>query len=187
MAQMFCTLKQAAGKLETTEAEIEAMLREGILREFWDGSSRLLNVADLADLGVSADLPAVETEPARARSNAPSIQPRHGVMPGTKIKLPAAPVATARASCPPYVATPRRPWRRPRRPSGKRQMPRAVVMSPARTAQRSRPPTHEMSLRQWIWTGLIDDSPVAIFIVFGIVLLGACALAGTAYLLLQVL
>jgi hypothetical protein len=44
-----------------------------------------------------------------------------------------------------------------------------------------------MSLRQWIWTGLIDDSPLAIFIVFGTVLIGVCALAGAAYLLLRAL
>jgi len=207
MAQMFCTLKQAADKLETTEAKIEAMLNDGILREFRDGSSRLLKVADLAGLTVAAGAATGVTHPARAQHKARSTQPQRDgqgrTMLDTQIRLPPAPTATARVS-PPRSAAPQRAPRRCQPPAEERPIPRpvvrkpvasqrrqnpphAVVISPAFTPQRARPQTYEMSLRQWIWTGLIDDSPLAIFIVFGTVLIGVCALAGAAYLLLRAL
>ncbi len=203
MAQMFCTLKQAADTLKTTETEIEAMLREGILREFRDGSSRLLKVADLDGLAVAACSTAGERRPARTQRNARSMQPQRDALLHTEIKLPPAPTATTSVS-PRRAVTSKRPPRRPQQPAGQRRTPhavvcrpvasprrqnppRAVVISPTLPAQRLKPPTYEMSLRQWIWTGLIDDSPLAIFIVFGTVLLGVCALAGAAYLLLRAL
>lgn len=162
MAQMFCTLKQAADRLETTEAEIEAMLNDGILREFRDGSHRLLKVADLAGLTVSAGVTEAERRPARAECRTGSTRP-----------------ATVQRRIP--HATGRMPAATRRRPIP----PRAVVISPPMSAQRPRPQMYEMSLRQWIWTGLLDDSPLAIFIVFGTLLLGAGTLAGAAYLLLH--
>jgi len=207
MAQMFCTLKQAADKLETTEAEIEAMLSEGILREFRDGSNRLLKVADLAGLTVAAGSATGERHPARTQRKAGSTRPGRDSQGRTlldaEIKLPPAPAATVKVSLPRAV-TPKHPPRRPQQPTGRKQIPhavahkpvasprrrnppRAVVISPTLAPQRLRPPTYEMSLRQWIWTGLIDDSPLAIFIVFGAVLLSVCTLAGAAYLLLQAL
>ncbi len=205
MTQMFCTLKQAADKLKTTETEIEAMLNDGILREFRDGSSRLLKVADLTGLVVAANAAASERCPARARRKAGSMPPKHGRQASElfdmEIKLPPAPAAPASSSC---AVAPRRPPRRSQPSTGPKRIPRtivqkpvvaprrqsrprAVVISPESSPQPPRPQTCEMSLRQWIWTGLIDDSPLAIFIVFGTVLLGVCALAGAAYLLLQIL
>jgi hypothetical protein len=207
MVQMFCTLKQAADKLKTTEAQIETMLNDGLLREFRDGSSRLLKVADLAGMIATSRTSAGGKRSARAQGKAGSPQPSHmNRMPASfdaEIKLPAAPVATMTVSLPRETAT-RRPARCARHSSAPRQVlratthkpaatpprqrpPRAVVISPPVTPQHARPQTYEMSLRQWLWTGLLDDSPLAIFIVFGTVLLGACAVAGAAYLLVQAL
>jgi len=207
MTQMFCTLKQAADKLKTTEAEIETMLNDGLLREFRDGSNRLLKVADLIGLAVAANAAASERRAARTQRKAASAQPRSdsrtSALLDVEIKLPPAPAAMAQAS-PPRAAAPRRPSHRLQRPIGHKRVPqvaakkpaacprrqsppRAVVISPEAPPQRTGPQTCEMSLRQWIWTGLIDDSPLAIFIVFGTVLLGVGMLAGATYLLLQVL
>ncbi len=208
MAQMFCTLKQAADKLETTEAQIEAMLNDGILREFRDGSSRLLKVADLTGLAVAAGSVTGERRSTRAQRKAGSTRPGHTSQGHTsldvEIKLPPAAVATAGVGCAPREAAPKRPPRRPQQPTGRGRTPRAVVRKPAASprrqsppravvisptlpAQRLTPPTYEMSVRQWIWTGLIDDNPLAIFIVFGTILLGVGALAGAGYLLLEAL
>jgi hypothetical protein len=207
MAQMFCTLKQAADKLKTTEAQIESMLNDGLLREFRDGSSRLLKVADLAGMIAASQPSTGGKRSARAQRKAASPQPGHvNRMPASfdaEIKLPAAPVATmtvsspreAAAKCPARCArhssAPRRvlhaTTHKPVATQPRQRPPRAVVISPPVTLQRPRPQTYEMSLRQWLWTGLLDDSPLAICIVFGIVLLGACAVAGAAYLLIRAL
>jgi hypothetical protein len=196
MAQIFCTLKQAADQLDTTEAEIETLIHDGILREFRDGSNRLLQVADLTGLAV---------EPARAQRAGGLPQPELDDEPaGTtdlEIKLPSA-AAVPMEVKPRRVATPKRSPRPTRQPAGQKRSfhpvvqkpavprrrpgpPRAGVICPTSTPQRPRPQTYEMSVRQWLWTGLLDDSPLALFIVFGTILLGIGALAGAAYLLIQ--
>ncbi|MBN1360393.1 MAG: hypothetical protein JW993_07370 [Sedimentisphaerales bacterium] len=50
MARIFCTLKEAAAWLGTTESRIKTMLAEGLLREFRNGENRLLRVADVRAL-----------------------------------------------------------------------------------------------------------------------------------------
>jgi hypothetical protein len=205
MAQMFCTLKQAADRLETTEAEIETMLNDGVLREFRDGSSRLLKVADLAAVTLATTSATTRGRPAQVRGKTKSPRPTHDddaiVLPDLEIKLPAAAAVTTRMS--PHVVAPKHP-RPTQRSTGRKQVPRAiaprripaqcpqsppraVVISPDSTPQRPRPQTHELSLRQWLWTGLLDDDPLAIFIVFGTALLGISAVAGAIYLLARAL
>ena len=44
-----------------------------------------------------------------------------------------------------------------------------------------------MSLRQWIWMGLLDDEPFAIVLVSAAVLLGLTCAAGVVYLLTRAL
>lgn len=205
MTQMFCTLKQAADKLETTEAQIETMLHDGILREFRDGSRRLLKVADLAGLTVAAS-PASSGRHRAQRRAGPlraELDNEAFTLPDLEIKLPRSAAVTTKVS-PARTAAPKRVCRPAPKPAGQRQVPptmvhkpvaaqrrqsppRAVVIAPPVTTPRCRPQTYEMSLRQWIWTGLLDDSLLAIFIIFGTVLLGACAVAGAAYLLIRVL
>ena len=201
MTQVFCTLKEAADKLETTEAEIELMLNSGVLREFRDGSRRLLRLSDLAGL-VVATRPPVGGVPRDPRSSHAEIDKQALTPPEPEIRLPRTATVTVRArhsgggttqrgSRPaaepsarrrvPHAATIRKPGAAQRCQSP----PRAVVVSPSSASLRPRPHTNEMSLRQWLWTGLVDDNPLAIFIIFGIVLLGAAALAGAIYLLTQ--
>jgi hypothetical protein len=206
MAQMFCTLKQAAHKLETTEAEIETLIDDGILREFRDGSDRLLKVADLAGLAVAAGATGGR-HPAhtqrRDRLPQPELDEEPAEMEDLEIKLPSTAAVTMEVK-PPRAATPKRSPRPARQPASQKRSlhpvvqkpvisrrrqspPRAVVICPTSTPQRPRSQTYEMSLRQWLWTGLLDDSPLALFIVFGSLLLGVGALAGAAYLLMRAL
>ena len=128
MAQMFCTLKQAADKLETTEAQIEAMLNDGILREFRDGSSRLLKVADLTGSGRSNGLGDRRRRPTRAQRKAGSTRPGHTSQGHTsldvEIKLPPAAVATAGVSCRSSRGNAQRPPRRPQPPTRQVRAPR---------------------------------------------------------------
>lgn len=205
MAQMFCTLKQAAHKLETTEAEVETLINDGVLREFRDGSNRLLKLADLAGLAVAATT-AGGGRPSRTRHK-DRLQPEPGNGPTEigdfEIKLPSTAAVTLEMN-PPRAATPKRSSRPTRQPASQKRAlrpaaqkpavprrrqspPRAVVICPTSTPPRPRTQMYEMSVRQWLWTGLLDDNPLAIFIIFGVVLLGVCALAGAAYLLLQTL
>jgi hypothetical protein len=206
MAQMFCTLKQAADRLQTTEAQIETMLNDGLLREFRDGSSRLLKVADLAGVVATSCPSTGSRRPACIQRKAGSARPTHVnrmlASFDTEIRLPAAPAAIILGDSPRVTATKRparrtrpvpasrkapHPARKPVCAKPRQRPPRAVVISGPATPQLRRRQTLEMSLRQWLWTGLLDDSPLAIFIVFGTVLLAACALAGAAYLLAQAL
>jgi hypothetical protein len=203
MTETFCTLKQAADRLETTEAEIELMLNRGVLREFRDGSRRLLKVADLAH-AAKAVHPTAGNVPQQAGSPPAQIDKEAFTLPEPEITLPPTATATARAGShrprvsertPHQVAEPaprrriaraagaRKPGATPRRPN----WPHAVVISPSSARPRPRPQTHEVSLRQWLWAGLVDDNPLAVFIIFGIVLLGTVGLAGTLYLLMRVL
>jgi hypothetical protein len=45
------------------------------------------------------------------------------------------------------------------------------------------PPRQTASLRQWFWTGLIQDRPIAVALLSGLILLGLCALIGGACML----
>lgn len=233
MSSMFCTLKQAADKLETTEAEVEAMLDSGVLREFRDGSMRLLKVADLANVAVAEHAGAGRRDDRDERSGA---TPPTGIdyeaftLPEPEIALSAppevvasvsrthapaskrAPRPAAKAAVRPAVKTASKPALKPvprpaRKPASRataqehiapvpatrkstlperpKNPPRAVVISPPPVPHRRRVQHGEMSLRQWLWTGLIDDSPVAIFIIFGMIVLAGAAAAAGVYALTQ--
>jgi len=47
MTCKFCSVKEAAERLDATEDQIENLLRKGMLREFRDGPHRLLRTADI--------------------------------------------------------------------------------------------------------------------------------------------
>jgi excisionase family DNA binding protein len=70
MGQMFCTLEQAADRLGVTEPEVREMVDGGVLREFRDGTTLLLQAADVETLATSRG-PA-EVQPAAAEIQAPS-------------------------------------------------------------------------------------------------------------------
>ena len=72
MARMFCTLKEAAAWLNTTEPELKTMLAEGILPEFRDGANRLLRITDVRTL-VATRLPDNLEQERRDRKHQPKI------------------------------------------------------------------------------------------------------------------
>jgi len=204
MTQVFCTLKQAADRLETTEAEIEMMLDRGILRESRDGSRRLLKVADLARAAIAVHPLVGNVSP---ETGSPQVESDKEALTLSEPEITLPPMATVTTT----KVSPRRrglSGRAPRRvakPTGQRHVApdvrtrepvaarrrsspaRAVVISPSAAQPWPRRETYEMSLHQWLWMGLVDDNPLAIFIIFGIILLGAVVVAGTACLLAQVL
>ena len=204
MAQVFCTLKQAADRLRITEAEIELMLDSGILREFRDGSRRLLKVADLAHAAVAVR-PAGGNMPQEAGSPQAEIDKEALTLPEPEITLPPMAAVTTTKISPRRRELSGRAPRRVAKPTGQQHVapdvrtrepvaarrrsspPRAVVISPSAAQPWPRRETYEMSLHQWLWMGLVDDNPLAIFIIFGIALLGAVVVAGIACLLAQVL
>jgi excisionase family DNA binding protein len=269
MAHMFCTLKQAADRLGTSEAQIKTMLDNGTLREFRDGSRRLLKVADLADVEIVSRPASLggagATTPHKAKSSpdkgtrptsasrgsgkvCPSTASQASASPGSGIKLPPTATATAvpsrpRMQPPAQLSRPARPAAdKPAHPAGAsaaalapaamersvsadvdrqlstedsaytidRQDPvcrpelsvsvgpcsgpqskpatvprRPAAVRPASLPSRPRPQTREMSLRHWIWMGLLDDQPIAILLLFAIVGLGVGAVTGAIYFLTQ--
>jgi excisionase family DNA binding protein len=273
MVPMFCTLKQAADKLGTTEAQIRNMLENGRLREFRDGSRRLLKVADLTDVEIvqrpgshgGPPAPAARkakspqqkvARPSRGPGDSAGPDRRTAGQPGSpsagEIRLPPTAAATATTSRPrmqppgqsshlahrapagqpPHqtvasgavvvsaqttrsaareadeefpiedLAYPGHPADTDRRPeprgsacssdlhSVSGRPPVSIAGHPAAgraplLAPRPRPQTRDMSLRQWLWMGLLDDQPLAILLLFGIIALAIGVAAGAAYLVTQ--
>lgn len=260
MAPMFCTVKQAADKLGTTEAQIRRMLDSGTLREFRDGPRRLLKLADLTDVEIvqrpgsccesqtPAPRKAKTPQPGSGRSSAVSPNPGTAGQPSAgEIKLP--PTAAASKAARPSLRPPKPVSRLPRHAATSKPAPldsaHVVVVAPPeiegpaasepheefstedlayssdagamdrgpqsacpshsgslpvrpsarpvvhRPAARPplpsprRPYTHTMSLRQWLWLGLLDDQPFAIVLLFGLTSLALGAVAGVVYLLSQ--
>jgi len=272
MVRMFCTLRQAADKLKTTETEVEAMVNKGVLREFRDGSTRLVKMTDLTALTASvagsqrsprvnrvaagsvkkkeqagsAGRARVLAASGRAASGGrtraaaisrheqtPTPPPRKARVPArasagadtAEIKLPPSAAAAIRrdvhsrphnspqtaftADSPKLeqcfdspdadsverldvyhtIASERRPVPAAHRPAPSVPRPSALRMHPTPVfrARQPKPQTHELSLGDWIWTGLIDDRPHTILVLLGMVLVGAATIAGIGYLLTQVL
>jgi len=263
MVRMFCTLPQAADKLKITEAEVEAMLGRGVLREFREGSTRLVKISDLAAVAGSISGPQRTARAghstagsgkkkarsagstARARSLAASSRTRTAVVrqeqavmqPPRKvrasavtaceaeIKLPSSAAARTERSVdsrpdssaqsdviadPPEleqyfdypnvdpagrldiyhaIASERRPTRIPPRPA--QLTPGAGVSHRHRArafrSRRRKPQAGELSLKDWAWTGLIDDRPHTILVLLGMIIVGATTIAGIGYLLMQAL
>lgn len=204
MGAMFCTVEEAAERLETTEAEVLMMLREGILREFRDGRDRFLRIAELETLLVGQAVAAGHTEPVGVGS--PTVQPQTASdVPVSaaccmEIKLPRAPAVrarTARAGVSTAAGKPEspRPVTTPSQPAPTtlpqntcvrpESTPPSTVPTPTPRARRPKLQTHEMSLGQWIWTGLIDDRPQTILALLALVLAGASAVASLVYLAMR--
>ncbi len=174
MTRMFCTLREAAQELHTTEEHIETMLSEGILREFREGPHRLVRAADVGALGTMKN------------SSPPPV--RHNRRPepnrASHVRLPRCAAAAARAPGD-WSAGPKNtpPLRRRRTlanetQQGRPSAARASAGHERKTIQpRVRAQPQSLSIRQWFWTGLIQDRPVAIAILSGLVLLALAALA----------
>lgn len=202
MVRKFCTLEEAAERLNITTEQIENLLRKGMLREFRDGSHRLLRTADVGAI-VAARTRRLERQGQPAPRNAtrsssvpPGDRSASGRIKG--LRLPRSPettsVASARAVARPRTTgavrhqrrvAPRSPRRRPT--SVHRAEPpsssRRLRTSRGRMEPEALPSRQAMSLRQWFWIGLIQDRPIAVALLSGLILLGLCALIGGACLL----
>lgn len=197
MSRMFCTFQEAAATLHTGEDQINALVDQGLLREFRQGPHRLVRQADIDALellrpGPAATLPAPPAAPAAVlprRSPA-----RHRAR--TKARRPAPPKTAARGTTAPKRAkvpqtrsgrgrTEDRGYRieerRPRLDDSDILRPPACLARPAAPLRpppaASLPTPPAPSVRQWFWMGLIQDRPLAIALLAGLVLVGLSALA----------
>jgi hypothetical protein len=93
MAGMFYSLKEAAQKLNRTEAEVRQLAKEGKLREFRDGAILLFKIEEvealLADTSVPAK-PLVERPKQPAKSTTP-VEPKEPVEVESELVLPETP------------------------------------------------------------------------------------------------
>jgi hypothetical protein len=205
MVHTFCTLTQAAAMLETTEPELRAMLEEGTLREFRDGPHRFLKMADLKALmvahGVAGDRkpsPGIrrERKPSQPADSIPAAAPyRHDIkLPATAAVISRTGHSRMRPSGNTLRAAPSAASRPSTSPPPHRQVPganhpqslRPAAAAPTFNARRAKPQMHEVSFREWVWAGLIDDRPHTIVVLSLIVVAGVCGLAGAVYLLSRI-
>jgi len=190
MVHTFCTLKEAAETLHVSEEQVEAILQNGILREFREGSYRLLKAAEVDAL---------------AAANGPSQNPDCGAEidtfldPPSQMRLPHCAAVT--------IQPPQRGVPRPRNTERVRQQAApasgqaharvntyyanagAYQHKRKKSTQQTKPPVHgqaqSLSVREWLWSGLTQDRPVAIAILFGLVLTILAALAAGVCLLAE--
>jgi hypothetical protein len=178
---MFCTSQEAAQWLGISEEQIETMLQRGILREFREGPYRLLKAADVALLAET-----LTTGRASSRTD-----PDHPpvVTNDWNVRLPHC-AAVATATAPHGLPRPRIPA-----PSAPRRMPHAEraieeyrTGGPRQEMERSLPARYRPSrpaagsVREWFWTGLTQDRPIAIFLLFSLALLLLTGIAAGIWL-----
>lgn len=175
MVGMFCSLKEAAERLQVSEGEIEAMLQQGTLREFREGPHRLVKTADVGALAQSLVMSPADS----------SWTP----IDGREMKLPHRAAVAMRVPAP-SMARPRNIGRRPPREVSTSRGRRAGLAPPGHTSgrtsgrvRRTDVPAHDQSVRQWFWNGLIQDRPLTVAILFGLVLLSLSALIVGVYVL----
>ncbi len=205
MVSIFCTLREAARQLHVSEEQVEAMLRDGLLREFREGSCRLLRSTDVATLAaIRCDPSGREWQPTGSESGASSgsedtcsetwagAGPRSaGSYTEAQVKLPRRAAAATRV---PGARTVRPKARRPshaqtvatRDLRRGRSMPRhpRVAGYPSRPlARQVYMQPQSLSFQQWLWNGLTQDHPVAIGVLFGLVLLVLSALVAAGCML----
>jgi excisionase family DNA binding protein len=203
----FCTLKEAAERLDATQDQIEDLLRKGILREFRDGSRRLLRAADVAAIAAARDRRIMRRgRTSQAQDTTDPFAPEEEIRPGCgRSGTIRAPRSTAGVS-----QAPRRGAERPETPEIGRKGrdfaagdPRHKPASPRSVGQpglsgglptarrrmrpETKPPQPSLSVREWFWTGLTQDRPVTIALFSTLVLLVLSALAAGAYMLADIL
>jgi len=178
---MFCTLKEAAQTLHADEDQIRALLEQGVLREFRAGEHRMVRQTDVGALAVLCPSPA--TQPSSLPEQTPTRTSRPAVR--TKRKVNRTPPRSGLRSATARPRTSRKPGTKDTGPQTRgrasrpvnRRLPAPVVIAPAVPARREPAPITEtrpgesLSLRQWFWMGLVQDRPVAIALLTGLVLL----------------
>ena len=198
MVRMFCTLKEAAETLHANEDLIEALLQRGVLREFREGPHRLIKEADVGELAGRQDREHRDRQQSRA--------PVHTGRPSSRNNEPqasracdmhrlrsaaAVPCASVRDTSRPRTA--RRGAERKSeecRTCRRHRAGRRRERDPARSTSRpveSLPQSESLSVRQWLWSGLIQDRPAAIALLSGLVLLALSALVAGLCLAVEAL
>lgn len=215
MARVFCTLKEAAAWLNTTEPQLKAMLAEGVLPEFRDGANRLLRVSDVRDLAVARA--AEGPQPCRQEVPQPvgvfaSHEPKACE---PDIKLPRS--GTAVLSAPAYESSPlsleEEEYEPPFVPTTEPSLPpeahadpdswpcyNAEIETPRayddpETPANRRPAAHawprlrteKTIVRKGLWTGVMEDRPSAIVTLLAITATVASALVAGGYILARFL
>lgn len=181
----FCTLQEAAERLGTTQEKIEMLLRKGVLHEFRDGPHRLLRTAEVGAL-VAARIRRLERQgqpetPNAADSDRPSQD--QGPVAGRSqgVRVPRSPTPSSRGDLRPRTVRDARTGPTPRsrtpvrKPSPGYPAGRSRASRP-RVKPRTATPRPSLSVREWFWSGLIQDRPTTIALLSGIVLLGLAAL-----------
>lgn len=184
---MFCTLQEAAQRLHTSAEQIETMIQRGILREFREGPHRLLKAADVALLA-----PTLLAD----RSSSPvDVAEPSAAMDDREVRLPrCAAVATEMhgyGPSHPRVAGRTPPGRMPgagraargHEPGNARPRTEQAPLPHFRVPTRAAP----LSVREWLWTGLTQDRPLAILLLFGLAGLALTAVVAGIYLAARVL
>lgn len=203
MVREFCTLEEAAERLHTSQTQIERLIDKGLLREFRDGTHRLLRAADVGAILAarnrqlerqsqstttttsqpgarrrkldSADDPELETRPHKDQENAAA---RESVR---RDKGPRNPRSVRRPQN--TGLRPARARQSPTRPSARARSSNGPRKPQRQTQSATSLPRQSLSVREWFWTGLLQDSPIAIALLSGLILLGlSAAVAGLCML-----
>ncbi len=171
MSHMFCTLQEAAQTLNTTEDQIKALLEKGLLREFREGPHCLLKEADVGALALQQRQ---HREPASPVPPPTPAGRSHGARTGSR-----------------PAPRPRSRDAEARREHGGRSAPgrpgmlyaNGRVADPRRAEETGSRRPDRLSIRQWFWIGLVQDRPVAIALLAGLILsLLSALVAGLCYL-----
>ncbi len=189
MSHMFCTLREAAQTLNASEDQIKALLERGLLQEFRQGPHRLLREADVGALALKQrelrerPSPTAPSQDHRVKTSRPAETGLpHSVMAGPRLpQQPGSPEGQ------------RRRRQRGMIVPGRGGMPytdargayphRAQETGPRRPDRR---PSDRLSVRQWFWMGLVQDRPVAIALLSGLVFALVAALGAGLWCLTQV-
>ena len=202
IVRKFCTLQEAAERLDITAEQIESLLSKGMLHEFRDGPHRLLRTAEVGAI-VAGRIRRLERQgqPLTQSTARPPSTPRDDSSASDRtrgVRLPRAPNAAPQTSRRDAARPRTAPAVRQRRDLGSRAPARRSAPAPSaklpplsdslrasrgRTEPDTLPPRPSLSAREWFWIGLVQDSPVAIALLSGLVLLvlaavvaGVCAL-----------
>lgn len=203
MVREFCTLEEAAERLHTSQAQIERLIDKGLLREFRDGTHRLLRAADVGAILAarnrqlerqSQSTTTATSQPgAKRRKLDLADDPELGTHPHTEQEDTAARESARRNKGPRNARNVRRPQNTDLRPARARRSP-TRPSSRARSSNGPRRPQRQtqsetplvrqsLSVREWFWTGLLQDRPIAIALLSGLILLGlSAAVAGLCML-----
>jgi hypothetical protein len=150
---MFCTLQEAAETLHASEDQVQALLERGLLHEFREGPYRLVKASDVGALARLRRRRAQTRRPPRL--DRPEPQARQASRHATS----GAHGARSRPHARPARAAPR---------------PAASRTSPGDFDSRT---SESGSVRQWFWMGLLQDRPITLAVLGGLLLLLLSALA----------